>query len=173
MPGLTRMRGGNEGYRYDRAACWPANCRGQCASKGKGQSILGVSLRLRQNIHRLRERSTRGQNHFLLMPPKRDEADFAPHSWGNQQTKENPRACGMVRNAPTLHQRSKRVVSSLWWAGNLGLRTMGRFRDVPCRHGTSPNAATLSRPYRQQRKLRAWQLPVGDTARTGTQPLFD
>lgn len=43
------------------------------------------------------------------------------------------------------------------------------FRDVPLRHGAAPIARSLAGQNRQQRQLRAEQLPMGDALRAAAQ----
>lgn len=74
----------------------------------------------------------------------------------------------LVDDEASMPQSGRQTVLGLWRPGGHGLRALAGLRKFLSRHGRK-TGRPFHRPHRKRKRVRAWELPLGDCNRTGQQ----
>lgn len=146
--------------RLDRATLRELGCVGESASEET--MALAFPMRLWEQLRKRSERReeiTETRQHTKLRLPfaqtgKREE----PYT----RYGEAPAICSMAVNETTMYATEPQSVAQLWWTWDKSMPTLvGLFREFSGRYVSNLQRWVRPRSDRQQRKLRANELPLG------------
>lgn len=136
------------------------------------RNLVAVPLRMRQRENSHRQEPRCGTDSILRLQTRWSQR-FSSGRVSQEEQQINGRGFSFARNecvaalydldqhAAAVQQFEARGLPHLWRSGNSCLRRMAtQFRGVLPRHGPDLAIGLNHRSHRQQRQLRAWQLPL-------------